>query len=46
MKTAERNIQAVKNKLFYSKIHSVFQTDQIYLDIWRRASKCTELIIF
>ena len=46
MKTAERNIQAVKNKPFYSKIYSIYKTDKIYLNIWRRAYKCTELVIF
>ena len=46
MKTAEHNIPAVKNKPFYSKIYSIYQKDQIYLDIWRRAYKCTERIIF
>ena len=46
MKTAERNKQAVKYKPFYSKIYSIYQTDQIYFDIWHSAHKCTELIIF
>ena len=36
MKTAECDIQAVKNKPLHSKIYSLHQTDQIYLDIWRR----------
>ena len=46
MKTAGSNIQAVKNKRFYSKIYSIYQTDQIYLDIWHTDYKCTELISF
>ena len=36
MKTAERDIQTVKNKPLYSKIYGIHQTDQIYRDIWRR----------
>ena len=32
MKTAECDIQAVKNKILYWEIH---QSDQIYLDSWR-----------
>ena len=31
MKPTERDIQAVKNKPLYSKIYSIRQTDQIYL---------------
>ena len=46
MKKAERNIQAVKHKPFWSKIYSIYHKDKIYLDIWRRAYKCTEWIIF
>ena len=40
MKTAERDIQAVKYKPLYSKIYSLQQqTDEIYPDIWRRIFK-------
>ena len=47
MKTAERNIPvSCKNKQFYSKIYIIYRTDEIYLDIWRRAYKYTKWIMF
>ena len=47
MKTAECNIPAsCKNKPFYSKIYSIYQTDQIYLDIWRRVYNVLNEIYF